>query len=124
MDGGRAVIWSRTDRSARMFVDYATTEAFTDARRVRGPAAIETSDFTSRVVLTDLPPGQRLFYRVTYQDLGDLRTWSEPAAGSFITPSRTPKDVSLAWSADTVGQGWGINPEWGGLRMYQTMRKA
>ena len=124
MDGGRAVIWSRTDRAARMFVDYATTEAFTDARRVRGPAAIETSEFTSRVVLTDLPPGQRLFYRVTYQDLGDLRTWSEPAAGSFITPSRTPKDVSLAWSADTVGQGWGINPEWGGLRMYQTMRKA
>jgi alkaline phosphatase D len=118
------VIWSRTDRSARMFVEYATTEAFADARRVRGPAALETCDFTSRVVLTDLPAGQRVFYRVTYQDLGDLRTWSEPVAGSFSTPSRTPKDISIAWSADTVGQGWGINPEWGGLRMYETMRKA
>ena len=30
----------------------------------------------------------------------------------------------LAWSADTVGQGWGINREWGGLRMYETMRQA
>lgn len=124
MGGGRALIWSRTDRAARMFVEYATTEAFTDARRVRGPAALETSDFTSRVVLTDLPAGQRMFYRVTYQDLGDLRTWSEPEGGSFSTPSRTPKDISLAWSADTVGQGWGINPEWGGLRMYETMRRA
>jgi alkaline phosphatase D len=124
MGGGRALIWSRTDRAARMFVEYATTEAFADARRVRGPAALESSDFTSRVVLTDLPPGQRVFYRVTYQDLGDLRTWSEPVAGTFSTPSRTPKDISLAWSADTVGQGWGINPEWGGLRMYETMRKA
>lgn len=124
MSGGHAVIWSRTDRTARMFVDYATTEAFTGTRRVRGPAAIETSDFTSRVVLTDLPAGQRVFYRVTYQDLADLRTWSEPAGGSFNTPSRTPKDVSIAWSADTVGQGWGINPEWGGLRLYETMRKA
>ena len=124
LGGGRAVIWSRTDRSARMFVEYATTEAFTDARRVRGPAALETSDFTSRVVLTDLPAGQRVFYRVTYQDLADLRTWSEPAAGSFNTPSKTPRDISIAWSADTVGQGWGINPEWGGLRLYETMRKA
>jgi alkaline phosphatase D len=32
--------------------------------------------------------------------------------------------VTLAWSADTVGQGWGLNPEWGGLRMYETMRRA
>ena len=30
----------------------------------------------------------------------------------------------MAWSADTVGQGWGINPEWGGLRLYETMRRA
>ena len=30
----------------------------------------------------------------------------------------------LAWSADTVGQGWGINREWGGMRIYETMRQA
>ena len=120
----RAVIWSRCDRAARMFVDFSTTERFADPRRVRGPAAIESSDFTSRAVLADLPPGQRIFYRVLYQDLSDLRTWSDPVGGSFMTPSSAPKDITLAWSADTVGQGWGINPEWGGLRMYETMRKA
>src|SRR6478752_3407665 len=71
--GGRAVIWSRADRAARMFVEFATTERFADPRRVRGPAAIEGSDFTSRLTLTDLPAGQRIFYRVLYQDLSDLR---------------------------------------------------
>ena len=59
-----------------------------------------------------------------YQDLSDLRTWSEPVTGSFTTPSTTPRDITIAWSADTVGQGWGINPEWGGLRLYETMRRA
>ncbi len=32
--------------------------------------------------------------------------------------------MTFAWSADTVGQGWGINTAWGGLRMYETMRLA
>jgi alkaline phosphatase D len=121
---GRAVIWSRTDRPARMLVEYATTERFTDARRVRGPLAMEFSDFTSRTVLTDLPAGQRVFYRVQFLDLADLKTVSEPVTGSFVTPGATARDVTLAWSADTVGQGWGINPDFGGLRLYDTMRQA
>jgi alkaline phosphatase D len=118
VSNGRAVVWSRTARPARLFVEYATTERFDDVRRVSGPAALESSDYTARVVLTDLPPGQRIFYRVLFQDLSDLRTWSEPVTGSFATAPgpRAPRDVTLAFSADTVGQGWGINPEWGGLR--------
>ena len=120
----RALIWSRTDRPARMIVEYATTEAFADARRRAGPSALEGSDFTARLALTDLPPGQRIFYRVQFQDLSDLRSWSLPVAGSFRTPGRTAaRDTLLAWSADTVGQGWGINPEWGGLRLYEAMRR-
>jgi len=121
---GRAIVWSRADRSSRMFVEYATTERFVDPQRVRGPAALESSDFTCRTVLTGLPPGQRIFYRVLFQDLTDLRSWSEPVTGSFMMPASTPSDITLAWSADTVGQGWGINPEWGGLRLYETMRRA
>src|SRR5262249_7008927 len=107
-----------------MFVEYATTDRFTDVRRVAGPTALESSDFTARTVLTDLPAGQRMFYRVRFQDLTDLRSWSEPVVGSFQTPSDQPRDVTIAWSADTVGQGWGINPDWGGLRLYETMRRA
>jgi alkaline phosphatase D len=120
---GRAVVWSRADRAARMFVEYATTERFKDARRVPGPSALEACDFTARTVLTGLPEGQRIFYRVLFQDLADIRQWSEPVGGSFTTGA-AGRDVTIAFSADTVGQGWGINREWGGLRLYETMLRA
>jgi alkaline phosphatase D len=123
VSGGRAVIWSRSDRASRMFVEYSTTEGFANPLRVRGPAATESSDFTSRVVLTDLPQGQRVFYRVQYQDLSELSNLSEPVTGSFSTATGG-RDVTIAWSADTVGQGWGINPDFGGLKLYDTMRRA
>jgi alkaline phosphatase D len=123
VSAGRAVIWSRADRAARMFVEYSTTASFKDVRRVPGPAALDTSDFTARTVLTDLPAGQRIFYRVLFQDLADIRTWSGPQTGSFNTPPAT-RGVTIAFSADTVGQGWGINPEWGGFRLYETMRRV
>ncbi len=122
--GGRAVVWSRADRAARMVVEYSTTESFDNVRRVTGPAALEPSDFTARTVLTNLPPGQRIFYRVLFQDLADIRAWSEPVLGSFTTGGATGRDVTIAWSADTVGQSWGINAEWGGLRLYETIRRA
>jgi alkaline phosphatase D len=121
---GRALVWSRTDRPARMFVEYATTERFTDAQRVRGPIAFEGNDFTARTVLTGLPDEQRVFYRVQFEDLADLKTLSEPVGGSFTTHGTRARPVSVAWSADTVGQGWGINRDWGGLRLYDTMRQA
>jgi len=87
---------------------------------------MEPSDFAARVVLTDLPPGQRIFYRVLFQDLNDIRSWSDPVQGSFTTPAPAagPRDLTLAWSADTAGQGWGINPDFGGYRLYETMRAA
>ncbi len=126
---GRAIVWSRCDRPGRMFVEYSTTEGFHDPRRVAGPAALESSDFTARTVLTGLPAGQRIFYRVVFQDLGELRSWSEPVRGTFTTSpdfaeATGRRDVTLAWSGDTVGQGWGINPEWGGFRLYESMLAA
>src|SRR5688572_14705422 len=57
-----AVVWSKTDRPARMVVEYVTNEAFRDARRIVGPAALDVSDYTARVILTDLPPGQTIVY--------------------------------------------------------------
>lgn len=122
--GGRAVVWSRADRAARMVVEYDTSDRFLTPRRVVGPAALEPSDFTARTVLTGLPAGQRIVYRVRFQDLSDLRRWSEPVTGSFSTaPATGQRNVTIAWSADTVGQGWGISPDFG-LRLYETMRGA
>ncbi|MEO6724994.1 MAG: alkaline phosphatase D family protein [Blastocatellia bacterium] len=120
----RAVIWSRSDRPARMIVEYATTESFQNSRRVIGPAAIESSDFTARVDLADLTAGQKVFYRVSFQDLENSKVTSEPATGNFQTPPNTKRDVSFVWGGDVVGQGWGINPEFGGMKIYEAMRQA
>jgi alkaline phosphatase D len=27
------------------------------------------------------------------------------------------------WSGDTAGRGWGIDREWGGMRLYEVMRR-
>ena len=120
----RAIIWARADRPARMMVEWATTERFRDARLVRGPAALEDSDFTAKVDLAGLPPGQRVFYRVVMVDLADHKLASEPVACSFWTPPVARRDVRFVWSGDTAGQGWGINPDWGGMKIYETMRQV
>lgn len=120
-----ALVWARADRAARMVVEYATTDRFTDVRRVVGPSVTESSDYTGRLQLADLPRGQRVFYRVSFQDLRDLRQWSEPVAGQLATsPAARSRDVSLVFSADTVGQGWGLDPAFGGLLTYQSMLGA
>jgi alkaline phosphatase D len=122
---GRAIVWSRTDRPARLIVDYSTTASFRDSRRIVGPAALETTDYTARVDLSDLPQGQRISYRVQFQDLSDLRTFSAPVAGSFLTASPQPeRDVVFSFSADSIGQGWGIDPARGGMAIYEAMRRA
>jgi alkaline phosphatase D len=118
-----AVVWSATDRPARMLVEYATTERFADARRVVGPAALPETGHTAQVVLTELPAGQDVFYRVRFQDLGDLKSTSVPVTGRLKTAPSDGRDVTFAWSGDTAGQGWGINAEWGGMKMYETIRR-
>ncbi|MFI5031762.1 MAG: alkaline phosphatase D family protein [Reyranellales bacterium] len=120
-DGG--IVWSRADRPSRMIVEYATTESFTDARRIEGPMALDATDYTSKVRIRGIAPGQTVFYRVSYLDLGDLKTLSEPATGRFRVPPSASHDVSFVWSGDTAGQGWGINPEIGGMTIYESMRK-
>jgi alkaline phosphatase D len=130
---GQAIVWSRCDRPARLIVEYSTTPSFADTRRVVGPAALEDTDFTARVDLIDLPPGQRISYRARFQDLTDLRRYSEPIAGRFQTPSpplagrgggaRAGRDVSFVFSGDCVGQGWGIDESRGGMRLYEAMRR-
>src|SRR5262245_11639329 len=118
-----AIIWSRTDRPARMIVDYATTDSFDHAKRVVGPAALAASDFTARVELTGLPPGQEIFYRVLFQDLVNIKSLSVPVSGHLRTAPAQRQDIILLWGGDTAGQGWGINPEWGGMRIYEQMRR-
>ena len=60
-----------------------------------------------------------------FEDLADSRNLQHPGrSAAFLSAPRDARDVTFAWSADTVGQGWGINAAWGGLRIYETMRRA
>lgn len=122
--GDRAIVWSRADRAARMRVRWATTEGMADAVVQPVVDALEDSDFTAKIDLAGLPPGQRIFYEVDFLDLADLKGRSAPLRGSFATAPRERRDVRFVWSGDTVGQGWGINPDLGGMRIYEAMRGA
>jgi len=121
---GRAIVWSHTDRPARMRVQWATTESFREARSLQGPIARPETGFTARVDLKGLPDGQRVFVRIQFEDLTDARNLSLPIDGNFLSAPGTTRDVAVAWSADTAGQGWGINTSWGGMRMFETIRNA
>ncbi len=116
------VVWARADRPSRMWLEVATSDSFAKPMRLEGPAALEANDFTTRVRLAGLPSGQDIFYRVRFQDLGDLTSMSEPATGHFRTAPGGKRDLNFVWSGDTAGQGWGINPDWGGMKIYGQMR--
>jgi alkaline phosphatase D len=118
-----AIIWSRADRPARLMVEYATTESMRDAHRIPGPAALEATDFTAKLDLIGLPAGQRIFYRVYFEDLATPKHYSEPVTGSFLTAPLQKRDLHIMWSGDTAGQGFGINPDWGGMKIYHTMHQ-
>jgi alkaline phosphatase D len=120
---GRAVIWSRSDRPARMIVDYSLDESFRRALRITGPDATETTDYTARINLNGLPDGRQIFYRVTFQDLNDTSVVSAPVSGTFRTIPKAGDDIKFVWGGDTVGQGWGINPDFGGIKIFETMRQ-
>ncbi len=120
-DGG--VIWARTDKPSRLMVEVSTTESFKNGQLLRGPAALEDSDFTAKMTLRDLPAGQDVFYRAQWQDLDNVKSSSEPMTGRLRTSPAAKRDISFVWSGDTAGQGWGINEDWGGMRGYKTMQE-
>ncbi|WP_205248874.1 PhoD-like phosphatase N-terminal domain-containing protein, partial [Escherichia coli] len=104
-----AIVWSRTDRPARMIVEYSTDAAFKNVVRRVGPAALESNGLTARVDLTGLPAGADLFYRVRFQDLVHDKVFSEPVAGRFRTaPVQANRPICFVFSGDEAGQGWGI----------------
>ena len=76
-------MWSRSDRSARMLVDWSYDEQFRDAQRIRGPHALETTDFTARQAIDGLEPGSDVFVRVSFQSLANDRAVGEPVIGRF-----------------------------------------
>src|SRR5262245_16155315 len=117
------VVWSRTDRPSQMLVEISTTESFANLRALPPIAALPESDFTAKMLLENLPAGQDIFYRVKFRALSHPDVLSEPVIGRFRTAPANKRDVSFVWSGDVVGQGWGINPDDGGMVTFATMKK-
>src|SRR3569833_3104872 len=63
-----AVLWSRADRPASAVFEWSTTESFQNVRSLPKIAALPESDFTVKLLATDLPSNQDIFYRVKFQD--------------------------------------------------------
>ncbi|MFF1509715.1 alkaline phosphatase D family protein [Streptomyces sp. NPDC058326] len=118
------LVWVRSDRPARMLVETSASESFRRVRRHHGPLIGSGSDFTGTTALRGLPAGEQIHYRVTLADPDDPRRTGEPVVGTFRTaPDRRRDGVRFLWSGDVAGQGWGINPDIGGFRAYEEMRR-
>lgn len=121
IDQRSGVIWARSDRPARLHIEIATTESFANARKLRPLTALPGSDLAVKRLITNLAPDQTIFYRLRFADFTDVNGVSEPVIGRFRTAPSTERGVRFVWSADTAGQGFGINPDDGGMKTYATM---
>ena len=115
-------VWTRADRPARMLVEVSADPVFRRARRIRGPLLAPEHDFTGTTMLPGLPAGRDSPLP------GPRRTARRPLrrrAGGRHLPhrARAPRDLSFLWSGDIAGQGWGINRDRGGYRIFEEMRR-
>jgi alkaline phosphatase D len=126
---GSVVVWSRSDRAARMLIEWSYDERFEDVHHLVGPHALDTTDFTARQGLRGLEAGSDVFVRVFFQSLNNDRAISEPVTGRFVVPPddlgddddrrwrHAHRDLRFQWGGDAAGQGWGINPAFGGMKI-------
>jgi len=115
-----ALVWTRADRPSRMVVEVASDPSFRHVRRVRGPLLTPDTGGTGKVRLDHLPAGREVHYRVVAEDL-DGRTRGEAVTGVFRTAPVGRADVRFTWSGDVAGQGWGSNPDLGGMPIFGAM---
>ncbi|WP_109465226.1 alkaline phosphatase D family protein [Albibacillus kandeliae] len=115
------MIWTRTDRPAKVLMEVSTTESFQNARQLAPLTAMPSHDYAVKRMVEDLPADQEVFYRFTAVDLADVNGVSEPISGHFRTAPASRRSVRFAWSGDTAGQGWGIDEQ--GMRTYATINQ-
>lgn len=119
-----AIVWARTDRPARMRVEASTTESFGRIVAFASADAFPETDFTAKLQLEDLPAGQDIFYRVSFQNHEEPTLTGETQIGRFRTAPLERRSVSFAWSGDVAGQGWGIDLTRGSMRTFSTMLRS
>ncbi|WP_327005133.1 alkaline phosphatase D family protein [Dactylosporangium sp. NBC_01737] len=115
--GDSAYVWTRADRAGRMVVELSDRPDFKHARTLRGPVLDASGDFTGKLKVPGPRNGGRTYYRVRV----DAEHAGEPLTGSFGFPE-CHRRIRFVWTGDINGQGWGINPDFGGMRIFRAMR--
>ncbi|GAA3324302.1 alkaline phosphatase D family protein [Paeniglutamicibacter sulfureus] len=129
-----AVLWSRASGPGRLHAVLRAADEQGNplkgrfARKVEfiGSQAHAGTDFTAKIHARGLPAGTRFDLELYFEDEAGRR--SERGNGSFTTApapgrgrNRESAAQSFVWTADTAGQGYGINEEIGGMRGYAAM---
>lgn len=136
-----AILWSRTDGAGRMVARLRAVDA--EGAPVRGRGGFErtltsgwvseATDHTVKIGATDLPSGTRFALEVRFED--EEGVLSDVHHGTFRTApggrgrggsggheqGAGRRGQSFVWTGDTAGQGWGINPDLGGMYTYRAM---
>jgi alkaline phosphatase D len=118
-----AVLWARADRPARCRIELSTEASFRSVQRLFGQPALPENDFNSHAFLHHLIPGTTYYYRIQFECLSDSGNQSPVAQGQFKTAPDSRSTVRFCWSGDTVGQGFGIDADRGGLLTYASIRQ-
>ena len=121
VDATSGMAWVRADRPARIDFEWATTESFANPTRLARLDATPASDLAVKRLLGELPSDQTIFWRAMATDLTDSNASSDWIVGRFRTAPTQKRDIAFAWSGDTVGQGWGIDQDRGGMKAYAAM---
>ncbi|KQT94116.1 alkaline phosphatase [Marmoricola sp. Leaf446] len=111
-----AVLWSRASGEGRLVARVGSGRS---SRVVRGPWATPDTDLTARIELEGLAPGRAYDAALWFE--GPDGTRGEVGRARFSTGDRRPAATSFVWTGDTAGQGWGINPDLGGMTAYAAM---
>jgi alkaline phosphatase D len=118
-----AIVWSRADRPARLWVQVGRRPDLRGARVLRGPVVTPDTDLAGKVRLRNLPSDSKIYYRVRAESLDRPGLFGSSVNGSLSTAPARRGDVRFVWTGDVVGQGWGIDPAYGGLKLFESMRR-
>lgn len=116
-----ATVWARATRPGQLVVEWTTGDSYAGARRVVGPTLGLASDLCGHVDLLGLPSGATVRYRCHVRGPSGP---GEAVEGRLTTAPVDRRAVSLVWSGDLAGQGWGQNPDLDGYRIFRAMRRA
>ena len=121
VEATRAVLWSKTNQNAQMWVELSTLSDFSQKETIRGGQALARTDYNAHAAVGQLLPGTLYYYRIYFQSLANSNFRGGSGSGQFTTAPIEAADIRFCWSGDTAGQGFGIDPAHGGMLTYASI---